>query len=566
ISSPNSGWIPEPFVDGNLVVQARADGRLGEVDIFQWPQLFNPRYPWSVAILRKGFPWDSMSGMPWAWYDPKYEDFDRLPGSSLPIGFLRKESLEGLRKLNDETKKRFAKYKSGRRLEREGDQGLKLMLHVRGTLNHLERFPLSWRDIVACVSEYQRATLDILAYFDYYDVILPRCEKPTFPFPEVNQRWMGAFTREYHFAEMLFRAGVPVWFIRPDNSITMATIINEIVTMDSPHVVMEMYSDPVAGVVKPFPVWYSGSDSMEHQCACRRRYKEEQMEAYEAFVGSKGSQPNDADPAPPRGASSENRSKWVDIDHPLLPPRHLTWAEALATGAPVGKKAVNSSLGGGYRFPEPALLVTAQSSETRKRYLANWLVLRPLWLGVVAERDNMPSPGPKEWRAFLNSRPQDFQGSCATTRTAETHKAALDFFGDFLPSIREGTSWAQSCTVTFRGTTADLTTGDIPPHFFQSVVWELAEASFRADLLSLDKRLMINRLDAGPETLFSRAELYDSIFSSPTVGGTWDAPVPVENVGLLHDNFRHPSFLSAINSFQGVHGSVAGVRVGEVSA
>jgi len=232
--------------------------------------------------------------MPWTWYDPKY-DFDQLPGSSLPIGFLKKESFKGLRKLNDETKKHFSKYKLSHCLEREGDQGLKLMLHVRGMFNHLEHFPLSWCDIVACVSEYQHVMLDILVYFDYYDVILPQYEKPTFPFPKVNQCWMGAFTREHHFAEMLFHSGVPICFIRPDNSITKATIINEIVTMVLPHIVMEMYLNPVAGIVKLFLVWYSGSNSMEHQCACRHRYKEAQMEACGVFVESKGSQPNDAD-------------------------------------------------------------------------------------------------------------------------------------------------------------------------------------------------------------------------------------------------------------------------------
>lgn len=238
------------------------------------------------------------------------------------------------------------------------------------------------------------------------------------------------------------------------------------------------------------------------------------------------------------------------MDHPLLPPRHAIWAEALATGAPVGKKPAADGLGAGYRFPEPALLVTAQLPETRKRYLANWLVLRPLWVGVIAECNSMASPVPKEWRAFLNSHPQVLQGSSATTRTAETYKAALGFFGDLLPSIQEGTSWAENNTVSFRGTAVNLAAGDVPAHFVQAVVWELAEVSFRADLMCLDRRLMGSRLDAVPELLFPRVETYDSIFPSPIVGGTWDAPVPAENTGLLHDNFRHPSFLSAINAFR----------------
>lgn len=123
-------------------------------------------------------------------------------------------------------------------------------------------------------------------------------------------------------------------------------------------------------------------------------------------------------------------------------------------------------MGGGYRFPEPALLVSVQSAETRTRYLANWLVLRPLWLGVIAQRPKVPSPVPKHWRAFLNSRPHDLRAtsSASTTRTLQTQQTALEFFGDLLPEITQGASWAMDDTVSFRGTTIKIEASkELPP-------------------------------------------------------------------------------------------------------
>lgn len=293
-------------MNGDEVVQARADGRYGEVDIFQWPQLFCPEYPWSVAITRN-IAWPSCSAMPWAWYDPTYKDFERLPGSTLVVGFLKKDKREGLRNLNNELKKRFAQYKRGNRLERPGDQGLKLMQHVRSALNHIDRFPLSWRDIVACVAEYQRGVLECLAYFDYYEIIVPRCDKPVFPFPEVNQFWMGAFTDNHHTAEMLYRAGVPVWYLRSDDTITDATIIKDVVVTSPPNdIVRTMYSDPVTGAAKPFLICYAGSVSVSRQAACRSYYKQEDMEAFYVFVETREPQANKT--GPPNGAQSSSPS------------------------------------------------------------------------------------------------------------------------------------------------------------------------------------------------------------------------------------------------------------------
>ena len=50
ITSPNSDFVPEPFVFDDAVMELKRDGRFGFVDYFQWPQLHVEQYIWSVCI------------------------------------------------------------------------------------------------------------------------------------------------------------------------------------------------------------------------------------------------------------------------------------------------------------------------------------------------------------------------------------------------------------------------------------------------------------------------------------------------------------------------------------
>ncbi|KAF8835023.1 hypothetical protein BDN67DRAFT_870872, partial [Paxillus ammoniavirescens] len=114
---------------------------------------------------------------------------------------------------------------------------------------------LSWRDTIACVAELQRAFLEFHTYCDFHQTILPCFQKPMFPFPEATQTWMGAFTDNKHLAETLFRAGMPVWFVRHEDTVTEKTIIRNIVSVGKPtHIIQAMYVDPKKQYPNPFPI------------------------------------------------------------------------------------------------------------------------------------------------------------------------------------------------------------------------------------------------------------------------------------------------------------------------
>ncbi|KAF9236949.1 hypothetical protein BU15DRAFT_49390, partial [Melanogaster broomeanus] len=148
----------------------------------------------------------------------------------------------------------------------------------------------------------------------------------------------------------------------------------------------------------------------------------------------------------------------------------------------------------GYHFPEPAVFAVVLVSETRKRYLANWLALRPLWLGRIANQPHLPVPGPKVWRAFLNSTPSAVTSpsrSSVTTFSGGAKQDVVEFFEDNLLEMGMASTWAGDVSVDFRGKIIKITSlADPPLDLVHSILWELAELSLRYDLLILDKFLV----------------------------------------------------------------------------
>ncbi|KIM51788.1 hypothetical protein SCLCIDRAFT_49892, partial [Scleroderma citrinum Foug A] len=53
IISPNVDFVPEPLIFEDEDLQPCADGHFGLVDCFQWPQLHDKEYKYSVCIPRK---------------------------------------------------------------------------------------------------------------------------------------------------------------------------------------------------------------------------------------------------------------------------------------------------------------------------------------------------------------------------------------------------------------------------------------------------------------------------------------------------------------------------------
>ena len=85
ITSPNVDFVPEPYVFEEEDVRARADSHFGLVDCFQWPQLYDKEYEYSVCIPRK----DTVPTLEIAWYNLTRDDFIIPDGSQFAVGMLQ---------------------------------------------------------------------------------------------------------------------------------------------------------------------------------------------------------------------------------------------------------------------------------------------------------------------------------------------------------------------------------------------------------------------------------------------------------------------------------------------
>ncbi|KAI6011459.1 hypothetical protein PISMIDRAFT_106769 [Pisolithus microcarpus 441] len=76
IMSPNVDYVPEPFIFEEEDMCCHADGHFRVVDCFQWPQMHEWQYEYSVCIPQKG----SIPTLHTAWYTPTLDNF------IIPIG------------------------------------------------------------------------------------------------------------------------------------------------------------------------------------------------------------------------------------------------------------------------------------------------------------------------------------------------------------------------------------------------------------------------------------------------------------------------------------------------
>ena len=84
---------------------------------------------------------------------------------------------------------------------------------------------------------------------------------------------MGCFTRDNRICNELFCAGVPVWYVRSDFSVTATTIIEKPVTYTFPdHIIRAQFSMP-RKTVQPFALLFAGPGGKDRHLKTCRFYK-----------------------------------------------------------------------------------------------------------------------------------------------------------------------------------------------------------------------------------------------------------------------------------------------------
>ncbi len=127
---------------------------------------------------------------------------------------------------------------------------------------------------------------------------------------------------------------------------------------------------------------------------------------------------------------THGRDKFLELDHPWMPPPIPSWRRAMDSivPAPVPAGAQGSW---GYWTPEPALLITPKTRERQLQYLTNWVRARPAWLLVLQIPGSRATAVSSQfWRSYLYGIPDNFRPD---TRVGHRRVALRHVFGHCAP-------------------------------------------------------------------------------------------------------------------------------------
>ncbi|KAG1874422.1 hypothetical protein F4604DRAFT_1925300 [Suillus subluteus] len=533
ITTPNMDWVPELHNDDIEELTARADGRFGAADCFQWPQMYCKEFECAVCIPRKD---TSSIDLQFAWFTPTTADFAIQPGTAFAVGTLHSHIVDGKK-----------------------DIVTNMLASLKHDINVLRRHPLMYRDIIIFVAQAQRSFLDIIAFMDYVEIVQPRLTSGWSSWGplEGNSRWMGCFTTDSKICDIYLNAGVPVWLVRTEVYISpQMNIIKPVVLTFPDDLTKNVYCE--GNIMRPFPLLYRGPGGFNRHFHTRRAYTGTFAVNPGAPLPSTLPQNPASGKAPSQGQKNKkarkitssqlmkpkdskiadaqpNRDKWEDLCRPENPEAIGFWTSTFQKANKDKNRVKKGLVDQGYRFPEPALLITPSSPERKKLFVANWLAARPLWISRVDHNPPERFPLPQLWRDFLNSSPSGEPSTIASsssagpTAAATRKQAATQIFGEDLRDA-QGTTWAIGENVQWHNMTISIISlCDPPSHLMRLILWELYELNFRYELLALD-RVMARA--SWEESQHNRRDLLYSIF--PEEGGfvMWSSSLPDDDSGL----------------------------------
>jgi hypothetical protein len=218
---------------------------------------------------------------------------------------------------------------------------------------------------------------------------------------------------------------------------------------------------------------------------------------------------------PPSG-----RNKFEDLESPFLPPPIPSWQKALLDFTPPNPPPAMAE---GYVFPEPALFIAVQNKERQDAYFRSWLKFRTPMIYRVSTHNSTASASPNSlWRNLLAFELiGEKKAGASSTKSSKLWETAQRFMDGCL--MADGVSFAESDggQLMWNGSIVN-SLGD---HEREEILWELAELSFRFELLALDARVTTNTSD-------DRQELIRACFPGGASASLLVADLGAANHGL----------------------------------
>ena len=230
VTSPNVSWMPYISLLPRDV-RARADGRFGLADFTVCPQWWIDSY-WHLPFVRARPPAATIKGhaLSFCWWDVNKSHFVPAEGSAYEgLGTLRQDIAENLRTEAKNLRALCGKVTQ----QREAGRLSFLVNKLVDASIQLKFCNFTMRDLVYRVAGFQRLYLETLAMFEWHMKWSLRCNDPSGKIYEVDESTMGVITDSSECVTLLFRIGVPVWYVRTPADVPNKIIIRQLLTPGS---------------------------------------------------------------------------------------------------------------------------------------------------------------------------------------------------------------------------------------------------------------------------------------------------------------------------------------------
>ena len=219
-TSPNQRWVPE-FAVAHGEITTYADGRWGRHEYSRWPQAY-ARDSFHVACIPRTHSVDGPS--PILWYTLQRTDWKEDRCGVTGVGFLKDEVMK---KLEDEAASAIDRLALCRHDRKEWNEvGQFLTVCLRHTVDRLRVIPAAPGVVISLAAHVQRLALELAGLRNLLRHVLDRLESQCDFKTEVLDV-LGVHTADPSVVQVLFRAGIPVWFQQP---ITKRLVVYEVVS------------------------------------------------------------------------------------------------------------------------------------------------------------------------------------------------------------------------------------------------------------------------------------------------------------------------------------------------
>ncbi|EJF55526.1 hypothetical protein DICSQDRAFT_175800 [Dichomitus squalens LYAD-421 SS1] len=515
VTSPNADFVPK-IVRGIVDVVLRSNGKYGPVDPIHWPQIFTPRFGYLSAVLKPIAPPHHLAPM---FTPPSQTDFVPLTGTPVAgFGHITPSFIAPLRTLVGEMSQRIVDFvrKCG------GEECADLHWHgvtMRNALSRLRLMPASFPDQLLQVTELQRHWLMASAYLEYQWRL--RSVSSADEMICAHLPLMGAWSSEPQHVQLLYGAGIPVWYVRTSHILHRKISIVRSTTPVAPstlqlarfpgtdgclfhglvgeahlhsmmqggHGYLDISHVPTASI-------YSGKDygpgitireakaigraggSASGSRTARSSQSHGQHTLSERSLRSK---PYDRRRVPgPHSSQVRGHDKFVEFPHKWMPPAIPSWSEAMLL-VDRSMPAQPADHLWGYWILEPALILGPKDEARQIRYLTNWVRARPIWLYLLRVPGSRPTGvGAQYWWSFLNGVPED---SRLITRTGKRMVEIKNLFRSVFQDHQF--DLGTRAPVDWHGHHFEHVLEALVP----AVIWEIFELGFHYELLALDRFL-----------------------------------------------------------------------------